>query len=170
MHDQPLGFQASAVQILDQSMAKIRHCLSQLSETQVWWRPDPAMNSIGNLLLHLDGNLRQWGVTPFTLARDDRDRNGEFDSRAQMAPEALLEQLEATVEAAKQQWEHLSDDQLQRMVTIQGFTVSHLHAIMHTSSHFVGHTHQIIQLTRLLLRSSYRFHWTPAEDRGDVPV
>lgn len=170
MNDQSLGFQASAAEILDQSLAKIRHCLSQLTETQVWWRPDPAMNSIGNLLMHLNGNLRQWGVTPFTLARDERNRDEEFDPRVQESSAALLQRLEATVHEAQQQWQHLSDDQLTRMVTIQGFNVSHLHAIMHTSSHFVGHTHQIVQLSRLLLRTSYRFHWTPAEDRGDVPV
>lgn len=163
-------FSHLAGDILDQSMAKIEHCAAQLNETQLWWRPDPSMNSIGNLLLHLAGNLRQWGVVPFTLDTDKRDRASEFLPDARMPIQEILQQLRSTVAAAKEQWGHLSEDQLSRPVTIQGFDVSHMQAIMHTTSHFVGHTHQIIQLTRMQLRSDYRFHWTPDEERGDLPV
>lgn len=157
--------------LLDQSLVKIRHCLDQLNEDQIWWRPEPSMNSIGNLLLHLAGNLKQWGVVPFTKAKDRRDRELEFDASHKASADELLEALQIIVDQAKDQWEHLTAAQLLRQVEIQGFDVSYQYAIIHTSSHFVGHTHQIIQLTRLQLRSTYRMQWTPNEPRSDgLPI
>ena len=156
--------------LLDQSMAKIRHCLNQLNENQIWWRPDPSMNSIGNLMLHMAGNLRQWGVVPFTLADDLRDRESEFQDEDRRNSGELICQLESVVAEAKNQWQHLAVGQLRRKIEIQGFEVTHMHAIVHTSSHFVGHTHQIIQLTRIQLGSNYHFHWSPKEEPGELPI
>jgi hypothetical protein len=156
--------------LLDQSMAKIRHCLNQLNESQLWWRPEPAMNSIGNLLVHITGNLTQWGVVPFTLANDRRDRDSEFLDDQRVPSETVLANLQTTVDQAKDQWQHLATGQLIRPVDIQGFNVTHMHAILHASSHFVGHTHQVIQLTRLQLGPAYKFHWNPQDDRGDLPI
>ena len=158
--------------LLDQSMAKIRHCLKQLSDIQIWWRPEPGMNSIGNLLVHLGGNLTQWGVVPFTLADDRRDRDSEFVDELRIPGDELLMQIQKTVDDAKEQWRHLATSQLLRPVEIQGFQVTHMHAVLHASSHFVGHTHQIIQLTRLQLGSSYEFHWSPDndEERDELPI
>ena len=159
-----------ASDLLDQSMTKIRHCLDQINETQAWWRPEPSMNSIGNLLLHLAGNLRQWGVVPFTLATDRRDRDSEFGAAQEASAEELLQALQNVVDEAKDQWQHLTPSQLLRPVEIQGFDVNYLYAIVHTSSHFVGHTHQIIQLARLQLGSDYKMHWTPNQKCDDLPI
>ena len=156
--------------LLDQSMLKIRHCLDQLNEAQIWMRPEPSMNSIGNLLLHLAGNLRQWGVVPFTHAKDRRERESEFDDSVRLQSNDLFQSLEKVVNEAKSEWSHLAMGQLLRPVDIQGFDVTHMHAILHGASHFVGHTHQIIQLTRLQLGSAYKFHWTPNQERGDLPI
>ena len=151
-------------------MSKIQNCFNQLNEAQIWWRPGSTMNSIGNLVLHLAGNLRQWGVVPFTMANDRRDRESEFQSDVRVAPDELLRTLTTVVNEAKEEWKHLAQGQLLREVDIQGFGVNHMHAIVHASSHFVGHTHQIIQLTRLQLGTSYQFHWSPTEERGDLPI
>lgn len=156
--------------LLTQAMSKIQHCFGQLNESQIWWRPEPSMNSIGNLVLHMAGNLRQWGVTPFTMASDRRDRESEFQNDIRVAQDELLKTLVTVVGEAKEEWKHLAHGQLLRPVEIQGFDVNHMHAILHASSHFVGHTHQIIQLTRLQLGPAYQFHWTPAEERGDLPL
>jgi len=163
-------FARLSIDLLDQSMNKIRHCENQLGENQIWWRPDPAMNSIGNLLMHLAGNLRQWGVDPFTLASSRRDRESEFQSDVRCPINELLASLSTVVEEAKEQWRHLAVGQLRKKVEIQGFEVTHMHAIVHASSHFVGHAHQIVTLTRLQLGANYKFHWTPNEERGDLPI
>ena len=163
-------FSRLSVDLLDQSTVKINHCLGQLSDDQIWWRPQPSMNSIGNLLIHLAGNLKQWGVVPFTLADDHRDRESEFQSEVRREVDDLVQELESLVGAAKDQWQYLSASQLSKTINIQGFGVSRLQAISHASSHFVGHTHQIIQLTRLQLDNDYKFHWTPNEPRGELPI
>jgi hypothetical protein len=156
--------------LLDQSMLKICHCLNQLEPNHIWWRPERSMNSIGNLLLHVTGNLQQWGVVPFTLATDRRDRESEFQDDQRVSAEELLQTLQAVVDAAQGHWQHLTAAQLLRHVEIQRFEVTHLHAILHASSHLVGHTHQIIELTRLQLGPKYKFHWTPSTERDDLPI
>ncbi|MFK7770113.1 MAG: DUF1572 family protein [Mariniblastus sp.] len=156
--------------LLNQSLAKIRHCFNQLNESQIWWRPEPSMNSIGNLVIHLAGNLRQWGVVPFTMATDRRDRESEFQNDVRMSSDELMKLLTTVVGEAKEEWKHLAQGQLLRPVDIQGFEVNHMHAILHASSHFVGHTHQIIQMTRLQLGNSYQFHWKPNDERGELPI
>ena len=163
-------FSRLTIDLLDQSMTKIRHCVGQLNDNQIWWRPDPTMNSIGNLFLHLAGNLRQWGVVPFTLATDRRDRDTEFQNDQRLSIDELLQYLESTVAEAEEQWQHLAAGQLRRKIEIQGFEVTHMHAIVHASSHFVGHAHQIVSLTRLQLGSHYKFHWTPNGEGGDLPI
>jgi hypothetical protein len=163
-------FSRLSADLLDQSIAKIRHCVDQLNENQIWWRPDPSMNSIGNLIQHLAGNLRQWGVVPFTLADDLRDRESEFQDEDRGSAGELISLLESVVSEAKNQWQHLAAGQLRRKIEIQGFEVTHMNAIVHTSSHFVGHTHQIVQLTRMQLGPNYHFHWSPKEEPGDLPI
>ena len=160
---------------LDQAMLKIENCLRQLNEDQVWFRPggpqNPPMNSIGNLLLHLAGNLRQWGVVPFRAGEDRRQRELEFSAdRTQTAAE-LLAGLRRVVADAQAEFAGLDDAELLGRRLIQGFEVTGVQAVMHTCSHFVGHAHQIIQLTRLQLGDAYQFQWTP--DRrpdNNVPI
>ncbi len=49
---------AAAAHKLDSALERIQHCLGQLTDGQVWHRSQPGLNSIGNLILHLCGNLR----------------------------------------------------------------------------------------------------------------
>src|SRR5688572_26859642 len=60
--------------LVDEYWPRLRQCVESLTDAQTWWRPNDATNSIGNLLLHLNGNVRQWLVTSFTGATDGRDR------------------------------------------------------------------------------------------------
>lgn len=159
-----------SLNLLDQSMAKIEHCVGQLDEAQIWHRCAPPLNSIGNLLLHLAGNLRQWAVAGVGDQQDKRVREAEFTARRGPEKSALLEELNTVVQDAKAVIKTLSADEWLQERTIQGFSVSSLGAISHTTSHFVGHTHQIIFMTRLILEEDYRFHWTPDSDRKNVPI
>ena len=78
------------------AFAKIKHCLDQLTDGQVWWRPKPSLNSIGNLILHLCGNLRQWVVCGVGGATDNRDRPSEFSERGPISKADLLRTLAET--------------------------------------------------------------------------
>lgn len=155
---------------LDQAEIKIRHCLAQLSENQIWWRPEPAMNSVGNQVLHMAGNLTQWGIVSLSGEKDERDRQREFSASCSLSRSELIRQLAESTSQAKQLWGQLEPERLTKLMIIQGFEVSIMQAIMHTSSHFVGHTHQVILLTRLQLGSDYKFQWTPGSERGSLPI
>jgi uncharacterized damage-inducible protein DinB len=162
-----------SVHLLDAAMKKIEHCLAQLSDDQIWWRPANDANSVGNLLLHLSGNLRQWAVTPLSGEPDSRDRESEFAQRDGIDRAELFSRLSQTIAQVRCRIEHLDEQQLMQKRHIQGFETTTLGAISHTTSHFVGHTHQIILLTRLQLGESYQFEWTPESprpDSRDVPI
>ena len=160
----------SANSHLDQAMIKIRHCLAQLTNAQIGWRPAGELNSIGNLCLHIAGNLRQWGIVPITGQRDARERASEFAAQPFLSAEEVAALLTLNVNEAKLLWNQLNDDQLTAMHSIQGFSTSLAGAIAHTSTHFVGHTHQIIFLTRLQLGESYQFSWTPEDEPQQIPI
>jgi hypothetical protein len=147
---------------LASAMARIRHCLDQLSDEQVWWRAQSSLNSIGNLLLHLCGNVRQWIVAGLGGTADTRFRPGEFTERGPLPKAELLDKLGAVVEEAKNVLGRLTAEQLLEVRRIQGHDVSGLAAIFSSIPHFRGHTQEIIGMTRLQLGDRYRFAWAPA--------
>src|ERR1700761_9653830 len=81
--------------LLRQYWPRLRDCVESLTDEQVWWRPNDSSNSIGNLILHLDGNVRQWLVASFNRLEDTRDRPAEFSEQAGLPSPALLATLDA---------------------------------------------------------------------------
>ncbi len=147
---------------LSGAMTRIRHCLNQLTDEQVWWRADQPQNCIGNLVLHLAGNLRQWIVVGLGGGEDTRNRPGEFAERGGIPRAELLARLEQTVQEASAVLSRLPPDELLRKRRIQGFELTGVEAIFDSVPHFRGHTQEIIHMTRTLLGDAYRFWWAPA--------
>jgi hypothetical protein len=154
---------------LSSALAKIKHCLGQLSDEQVWWRSRPSLNSIGNLILHLCGNVRQWIVAGLGGAADGRDRPAEFAERGPIPKDELLRKLEAVVEEARVVLARHTARQLLEARRIQGFAVTGLAAIFDSVPHFRGHTQEIVSLTRLQLGDTYKFAWTPTTPEQGAP-
>ena len=140
----------------------IRHCLEQLNEEQLWWRPDGTMNSVGNLILHLCGNLRQWVISGVGGATDTRRRQQEFDARGPIPAAELLSAIEATTQAASEVLSRVTGEELLEERRIQGFTTTGLGAVIHSISHFRGHVQEIVHLSRTVLGSAYEFDFVPA--------
>ena len=159
----------AARQRLAASLAKIRHCLDQLSDEQVWWRPHPAMNSIANLVLHLCGNVQQWLVAGLTDAPDQRDRPREFAERGGMPKAELVRRLEETIARADAALASLDAARLLEKRRIQGFDVTALEAIFDAVPHFQGHTQEIVHVTRSLRGETYRFQWAPTTKEQGAP-
>src|SRR5437763_5438710 len=88
---------STAAHELNNACDRIKHCLRQLNDEQIWRRPHPSLNSIGNLTLHLCGNLRQWIVAGIGGAADIRDRPAEFAERGPVPKTDLLFKLEEVV-------------------------------------------------------------------------
>ena len=166
----PAQLKGELIHLLNHSHSRIMHCVSQLDESGIWWKPADGLNSIGNLLLHLAGNLRQWAVAGILMQPDHRDREREFQADGSHSGEQLTAELRRVVDAAIRVISDIPNDLLTARRTIQGFDVTVLSALMHTVSHFVGHTHQIVLLTRMQLGDEYRYHWTLDEPRDKVPL
>ena len=158
-----------AAQELDEAWAKIRHCVDQLDDGQLWWRPAESMNSIANLMLHLVGNVRQWIESGIGGVPDVRQRQQEFDDRNSATKEELVKQLEATVSRAKSILTQVAANELLRERRIQGFQVNGVHAIIGCVAHFRGHAQEIVHLTRSQLGDAYRFDFVPATVEQGAP-
>ena len=151
------GFKREACFTLDYSRDRLLHAAGQLTDEQVWSRPHPEMNAVGNILLHVSGNLRQWIVCGVGGEPDDRDRPAEFAQRQVIALDVLSEKLRNTVEEAKAAIVACSESGLLSMRTIQGFETTGLGAIFHSVSHLEGHAQETIYAARLILGDGYRF-------------
>lgn len=156
----------SAAYLRHEYLPKIRACLAQLTEADLWWRPNRASNSVGNLLLHLAGNLRQWIVCGVGGAPDTRDRAREFDTPEQGSKAATLDALERVVVAAATVLEGLRDEQLAERRTIQGREVSVLEAVYHVVEHFAMHTGQVAWITKARTGRDLAFY----EDAGGLAI
>lgn len=135
---------------LQDSLQQIEKCVSLLTLEQVWSRPNDASNSIGNLVLHLRGNVQQWIVSSIGETPFERDRPLEFAQREPLAIEQILPPLQETVARASQVIRGLGEGRLLEQVTIQGYTLSVLAAVFHVVEHFSLHTGQIVYQTKAL--------------------
>jgi uncharacterized damage-inducible protein DinB len=144
-----------------QNLPLIVKSLQQLSEEEIWWRPNPASNSAGNLVLHLCGNVRQWIVSHLGGTEFKRERDLEFSERGPIPRNKLVAQLRRTVRDASRVLARLSDDSLAQEHTIQGLHVTGLEAVYHVVEHFSYHTGQIIYITKLKRSRDLRFTRLP---------
>ena len=148
-----------------QHLPRIIKCLQMLPEKETWWRPNAASNSVGNLVLHLSGNIRQWIISGLGGAPDTRKRDLEFAERGPIPRGKLSARIHKTVREACVVLNRLSEESLSRTYRIQGFRISGIHAISHVVEHFAYHTGQIIFVTKLKLGKDLRFTRLPSEKR-----
>jgi hypothetical protein len=161
---------AAAAHELESAQARIVHCVGQLTDEQVWHRGLPGLNSIGNLILHLCGNLGQWVVSGLGGASDTRNRPAEFAERNGIPKAALLQKLDAVVAESKRILSRLHSRNLAELRRIQGFELTGAGAVFDTVPHFRGHTQEIVHITRVLLGDSYRFAWVPTTPEQGAPA
>jgi uncharacterized damage-inducible protein DinB len=139
-------------------LPKIERCLEKLSDEQIWWRANEESNSIGNLILHLCGNARQWIICGVGAQPDHRDRDSEFAQREIISREELLSLLRSTLAEVDNTLRDLDPSLLLEHRKIQGKDVEILEAIFHVTEHFSMHAGQIFLLTKLLTASDLRFY------------
>lgn len=154
-------FIAESRQQLDANVGMIRHCLGQLDDGQVWWRPKPDMNSIGNLLLHLAGNLRQRLGSVIGGEPDVRDRASEFAERGPIPKADLLRRFDESAAKADEILAGLTPERLRetcRFTLLSGPSEkSALGVVLQTLTHLNGHAQEILCLTRSQLGERYAF-------------
>ena len=145
---------------------KIRLALESLDETHIWKRENPESNTIGNLILHLAGNVRQWIVGGIGGEESERDRDGEFAAAGGFTKSELLARLTSSVIDADRVLARLSERDLEREVTIQGRDTTVFAAVYHVVEHFSMHTGQIIMLAKMYAARPVRFY----ESAGGIAI
>ncbi len=155
---------------LGELSSRLETCLERLSEEQIWMRGKENENAVGNLVLHVCGNVNQWIVSALGGRPDTRERAKEFAARGGTGKTELAERLRATVDEALRVIGALTPEQLTERHTIQGYDVSGLEAIYHVVEHFSMHTGQIIFITKLLTTEDLGFyrHLDARAARDDV--
>ncbi len=143
----------AADRLLRTYMGRLECAVAELPDADLWWRPHERCTSVGNLLLHLNGNLRQWLLSGLGGAPDDRDRASEFAAhgatQGAAQKQALLAALRATVEAASAVVAAMDDAALVQAYEIQGFATTGYKAMQHTIEHFGWHTGQAVWIAKL---------------------
>ncbi|HZE99317.1 MAG TPA: DinB family protein [Planctomycetota bacterium] len=132
----------------DESLPRIRTCLSQLSVEEIWSRPNAETVSVGNLVLHLAGNVRQYLIAALGGVPDIRERQAEFDATGPMPTAELLSRLEKTMEEASGVLDRLDPSTLLQTHRVQGFVESGLSILVHVVEHFSYHTGQIAYVVK----------------------
>lgn len=153
-----LFLEFSRIRLATQSWPRLRACVESLTDEQIWWRPNPSSNSIGNLILHLNGNLRQWLVDSFNRQEDHRDRPAEFAAEGGLSGAALLEKLGATIDEGLAVLGRLTEADLLAPMEIQGYHVSGLAAVYQVVEHFGLHYGQIAYITKMLRDADLGFY------------
>ncbi len=150
MEQIPAIFLSFSIRKLKLLASRVDDCLSKLDNEKVWARSGENANAVGNLVLHLCGNVRQWVVSGIGGEQDIRKRDAEFAAREGASPAELRAILEKIVGEATSIMESLDAERLPEPLTIQGYSVTVLEAIYTVVEHFAQHTGQIIFATKLL--------------------
>ena len=144
--------------LLNQYWPRLKACVEPMPVEQVWWRPNEASNSVGNLILHLNGNMTQWLVASFNKDEDKRNRPAEFSAQGGLTAAELLERLGATIAEAEKVLNRLTVEELLAPYEIQGYHVRGLDAVYQVVEHFGLHYGQIAYIAKSLSGKDLGFY------------
>jgi uncharacterized damage-inducible protein DinB len=150
--------EASRVFLRDDFLPKLLHCVEKLSDDDLWWRPNEVSNSIGNLVLHLCGNVRQWIVASIGGAEFKRNRDGEFAARGPIPKTELMANLKQVLNEVDAVLAQLETGRLLSRVKIQTYEVSTLQAVYHVVEHFSYHLGQVLYIYKMRTGTDPQFY------------
>ncbi|WP_298539306.1 DinB family protein [uncultured Aquimarina sp.] len=151
-------FKEQIVYRLDESIRMIAISFEQLAEDDIWKRFNESSNSIGNLILHLCGNITQYAIASLGNQEDKRDRDAEFEAKEGFSKKQLLERLNTAVNEAKTTILNCAISELMRKREVQGFTFSGIGIAIHVTEHLSYHTGQIAFWTKQLKNKDLGFY------------
>jgi uncharacterized damage-inducible protein DinB len=141
--------EASRIFLKDNFLPKLKLCLEDMSEQDLWWRPNEQSNSVGNLILHLCGNMSQWILNSMGGRHFDRNRDAEFAERGPVPKAELIARIESTVKEVADVLERLPETGLLERFPVQVYSTSRLQAVYHVVEHFSYHLGQILYIYKL---------------------
>ena len=143
---------------MDENSRMILKSLEEISEAELWLKPNESLNSIANLIMHLCGNITQYVISSLGEVEDLRNRDLEFSASDGASKSALMGKLEETVNTAKRVIFDANLDQLLKIRAVQGFSLSGVGVIMHAVEHYSYHTGQIAFWVKQLKNKDLGFY------------
>jgi len=140
-----------AIRRLGEGQERIHACLIRLNDDLIWHRPNANVVSVGNLVLHLCGNVGQWINSTLGDRPDHRHRDEEFSFTGPMDKRELRERLDGVLASAHDVIGGLGAADLVRERKVQGYTESGVAILLHVVEHFSYHVGQITLHTKLML-------------------
>ena len=144
--------------LLDENFPRVIKCLEMLTEEEIWYRPNDQSNSIGNLVLHLSGNLNQWVLNSIGGKNFERIRQAEFDAEKTKNKAELLQIMNDIREELYSCIKTVTTDELLRNRQVQIYEENGMTILIHVTEHFSYHTGQIAYLTKLLKNQQTYFY------------
>ena len=142
----------------EESVPRIKKCFGELSDEEIWTRPNSVLSSPGNLVLHLIGNARQYILFGLAGHADNRKRQAEFDHNEIIPKDKLLNQLDSLMVEIKQALNKLGIDDLTKTYQVQGMKISGFGIIMHVVEHFSYHVGQITWQTKIVREKDLNYY------------
>ena len=143
---------------IEENTHRIGKCLQEIDGTELWKFTNEHSNSIGNLILHLCGNVRQYAIAALGEINDTRERDKEFTATAGLAKATLLNELTRTISEAVGVIKNLDEDRLIKIYSVQGFNLSGIGIIIHVTEHYSYHTGQIAFRTKQITNRDLGFY------------
>ena len=147
------------IRLFEEGMPRINKCLAQLTEEEIWHRPNENLVSIGNLVLHLGGNVRQWIVTGLGGRPDTRERQKEFDEQGPLPSDYIFGKLEKVMEEVEEVLQELTPEDLLKPRKVQGiFDETGISILVHVIEHFSYHVGQITRDTKRIRNMDMEYY------------
>jgi uncharacterized damage-inducible protein DinB len=151
-------FLRESVHRIELNYPRISKCLDLLNEDEVWKSPNTSSNSVGNLVLHLCGNITQYIISGLGGEKDERDREFEFSANGSHSKNELDEKIRTVTARAVLITANLTAEDLLKLRILQGNSISGLAAVIHVTEHYSYHTGQIVLLTKLMKDADMGFY------------
>lgn len=142
----------------EENIKRIINCLQEIGEAEIWQKPNDNSNSIANIILHLCGNITQYIVSSLGNNIDSRERDREFSTHEGYDKSELANKLTSVITKANKIIQNISEDNLEKRYTVQGFDLSGIGIIIHVTEHLSYHTGQIAFWVKQLKNKDLGFY------------
>lgn len=155
--------------LFEESVVRLKKCLADLTLEEIWHQPNVHSNSVGNLVLHLCGNVRQWVIAGIGGAVDQRERQWEFDSDEHFAKAILIKMIDDLMAEVELVLQRIEPEDLLKKRAVQCYQETALSILMHVVEHFSYHVGQITYVVKLWKDKDMGYYaGQNLEEKGDV--
>lgn len=154
-----LALEAMRVRVTKVMPAQIRSCIEQLTEEQLWWRPNGQSNSVGNLVLHVCGAVLHFLCRGVGKLEYERDRAAEFEESSAVTKPQLLAKFDEMVKKAEQTFDEIKASRLSEPSSEPAYYSVVFEDLFGIAIHLATHTGQIVYVTKMLKEGSVNDLW-----------